>query len=148
NRVDFERLLALFYPTNLSIPSDLQTADEWTSILKLSTSYDFPTLRRRAISELGALTSAVDRIVLAQVHDVREWLVPAYCELVTRGRAVSMEEGERLGVGSVVKIWEVEGELRRGVLGGGVQGVLHPMCLERCCLLGVERAVKAKFGLV
>ncbi|KAF8161457.1 hypothetical protein B0H34DRAFT_652287 [Crassisporium funariophilum] len=106
---EFERLLSIFYPSNLA-NRGLTTAEEWRSILTLSIRWRFPQLKVLAIRKLGQVLSTVDKIVLAQAHGVLDvhWLLPAYAELCTMDRPVKLEDAEKLGMQTVLKIWQVQ----------------------------------------
>lgn len=130
-RTDFERLLSVFYPLNLSEP-DLKTTAEWTSVLTLSTKWVFTQLRQRAIKELEKLTGPTDRILLAKKYAVKEWYVPAYKELCIRRQAMTLEDGQKLGLDTVIKVWELQQEFE---------------CLDECCDEMHVAKVKERFGL-
>ncbi|CCL98133.1 uncharacterized protein FIBRA_00127 [Fibroporia radiculosa] len=108
---DFERLLSLFYPQNV-IDGDLSTVDEWTSVLALATRWDFAGHRDLAIARLAQLASPVDRILLARKYVVEAWLGPAYLALCKRDEALTMEEGERLGMKDVIMLSDIRQAIR------------------------------------
>lgn len=130
-RTDFERLLSVFYPLNFSEP-DLKTTAEWTSVLALSSKWVFSQLRQRAIKELEKLAGPTDRILLAKKYAIKEWYVPAYKELCIRRQAMTLEDGEKLGLDTVIKVWEMQQELE---------------CWEECCDEMHVAKVKERFGL-
>ena len=82
---------------------NLLSSEEWTSVLKLSTMWEFEDIRARAIKALGSLTLSkdsdlVDKIVIARKSAVSSWLVPSLHALVQRGRPLDLSEGDRLGL--------------------------------------------------
>jgi len=118
-KVDFERLLLIFYPSNL-VDQELFTVEEWTSILTLSDKWNFAQLKTLATRELGYITSTIEKIALSKQYNIGnpQWLLAAYRELCTRRHPLSLVEGEKLGLETVIKIWEVQHELTMGTSWG------------------------------
>lgn len=114
-KVDFERLLSIFYPSNL-IDKDLYSIEEWTSILTLSDKWNFAQLKTLATRELGSITSNIEKIALSKKYNIGnpQWLLAAYRELCTRRYPLSQIEAEILGLEIVIKIWEVQHDLTMG----------------------------------
>ena len=50
------------------------------------------------------MTSAVDKIVLANDYKIKDWLLDAYDEVCARREPLTIEEGQRLGMDTVIKI--------------------------------------------
>ena len=94
---------------------DLSTVDEWSSVLALSTKWNFDTIRDLAIARLLRLASAIDRIVLARTYAIDEWLVPAYLELTKRSAPLSLAENMRLGMEAVTLLGHVRVQARGGL---------------------------------
>jgi len=83
------------------------TLESWVSLLSFSTRFICDKTRARSIRELEAIQSQVDpieRIVLAVQHNIPQWLSGAYQELCQRHNPLSEEEGERLGLPTVIKL--------------------------------------------
>ena len=83
------------------------TLESWVSLLAFSTRFFCDKIRVRSIRELEAIQSRVDpieRIVLAVRHNIPQWLSGAYQELCQRQDSLSEEEGERLGLSTVIKL--------------------------------------------
>jgi len=83
------------------------TLESWVSLLAFSTRFICDKIRARSIRELEAIQSRVDpieRIVLAVRHNIPQWLSGAYQELCQRQDSLSEEEGERLGLSTVIKL--------------------------------------------
>jgi hypothetical protein len=58
------------------------SAEEWTSVLKLSTMWKFPTIRASAIQHLSTMPlKAAEKLLLAHKYHVNEWLLPALNQL-------------------------------------------------------------------
>ncbi|KAL1725242.1 hypothetical protein EV714DRAFT_277696 [Schizophyllum commune] len=94
--VDFDRFLSLFYPTRVG-KCDIQSAEEWGSILRLASRWSFPDLRELAIQELEITASPVEKIALARECHVPQWPLDAYANVCTRTRCLSADEAEALG---------------------------------------------------
>jgi hypothetical protein len=86
---------------------DVTTVEDWSSVLKLATQWDFASIRELAIEELSLIPSPVDQLILAHAYDVQRWLMPAYSALCERKEPLSKEEGRRIGVDDVVLIHQV-----------------------------------------
>jgi len=110
-KTEFERLLSIFYPTDLTKP-DIITVEGWTSILALSYRYIMPQLESLSIQKLHALTTPVEKIALAKKFDFgkkqhHNWLIPAYVDLCSRDAPLSLEEAEQLDMPTVIMVWNV-----------------------------------------
>lgn len=96
---DFEQLLkVLFHRTLTSSPDLLLSTDQWTSVLKLSTEWNFQRPRQAAVDALRREASAVDRVILSQRYKVEELFLSALNELVQRSDSITMEEAVRMGL--------------------------------------------------
>ncbi|KAK2463054.1 hypothetical protein APHAL10511_004709 [Amanita phalloides] len=109
-RIDFDRLLSCLYPFELMV-EEARSSEEWTSILKLATKWEFASLRQRAINELDGLASPIDKVLLGQDYDIPELRLPGYVDLCRSNVPLSEEDGERLGLKDVIKIYRVRQEL-------------------------------------
>ncbi|KAI0756345.1 hypothetical protein C8Q80DRAFT_1090969 [Daedaleopsis nitida] len=118
--VDFERLLALFYPRDV-LTGDLTTLEHWTSVLALATKWEFEAHRALAIDRLSRLGSPADRIVLARAYDIPNWLEEAYYHLCVREEALTLEEGLKLGMEDVIVLAELRQRIRAHGLSWGYQ---------------------------
>jgi hypothetical protein len=90
----------------------LSSKSEWTSVLHLSHTWNFPSMRSLAVRQLSSLTTPVDRVVLGRKYDIEHWLRPAYQAICEREEWLSEQEGERLGLRAVLKIGRVRQLLR------------------------------------
>ncbi len=157
---DFDRLLSILYPKCVNVsfkivcPSliprrnfrtcEIETKEEWISVLSLATRWDFTSIRELALSRLHSNSftasaqlnlSPADRIVLGLRFDVSEWLLPAYSELCMRTEALTLEEGEILGMQNVINIAQARQAIRypsnlnRSF--DGVQNLVREMCITR-----------------
>ena len=60
---------------------------EWVFILSISSRYDMDKLRQRAIRQIISHRPRIDpveKIVLAEKHNIPDWLAPAYASLCQR----------------------------------------------------------------
>ncbi|PFH52220.1 hypothetical protein AMATHDRAFT_84732 [Amanita thiersii Skay4041] len=123
-RVDFDRLLAYLYPEDLTVEGAKSTED-WSSILNLASRWGFKSLRERAISKLGAISSPIEKVVLGRGNNVLELLRPGYINLCQSTVPLSYEEGARLGMEDVIKIYRVRQEIWGGECSPDVQTVTN-----------------------
>jgi hypothetical protein len=94
------------------------TLDRWISILRVSTLYELPQVRERAIREINAERHEVEldpvrKIEVAQENKVPEWLARAYEALCQRERGLDDEEAQRLGVVTTNRLWAAREAVRR-----------------------------------
>jgi len=109
--VDFARLLWVFYNDDYTYDA---TIDVWSSILRVAHNWGFDKVKSLAIREMEKTTmSPVDKAVLARDCDVgNDWLATAYAELGARDAPLTKEEGQRLGLYSVIQLAEVREKIR------------------------------------
>ena len=91
---------------------NLLSLEEWTSVLKLSSMWQFQEVRARAIKAMESPTFSmesdlVNKIVIARRFDVSSWLVPCLNALVQREKPLDLLEGNRLGLEWVLKVGEM-----------------------------------------
>ncbi|KAH6907068.1 hypothetical protein BKA70DRAFT_1150737 [Coprinopsis sp. MPI-PUGE-AT-0042] len=116
---DFESFLKAFLPRASAMYDDRPalTAEEWTSVLKLSTQWLFNDLRKLAISHLSSTKmDAIDRICLAKEYRVYDWLLEGYEQIVHRlltfdaacgpQTILTTQEGKRIGGGCFRAQWD------------------------------------------
>ncbi|KAF7984290.1 hypothetical protein HWV62_15249 [Athelia sp. TMB] len=97
-KVDFIALLTVMFPERMR-------AKEWASVLKLSTLWEFETLRRQAIKEVSDSDPAV-KVVLGRDYHVKTLLEAGYRALISRDAGLSNEEKDQLGDKTSIKIYE------------------------------------------
>ncbi|KAH6894000.1 hypothetical protein BKA70DRAFT_1117533, partial [Coprinopsis sp. MPI-PUGE-AT-0042] len=108
---DFESFLKAFLPRESAMYDERPTltAEEWISVLKLSTQWLFNDLRKLAISHLSSTKmDAIDRICLAKEYRVYNWLLEGYEQIVHRlltfdaacgpQTILTTQEGKRIGM--------------------------------------------------
>ncbi|KAI6040626.1 hypothetical protein EDC04DRAFT_1459445 [Pisolithus marmoratus] len=90
--------------------------DQWISVLKLSTMWEFDELRNAAIQYLDPSSQRlhpVDKFVLALQYDIKKWLLPTLLELAARAEPINTEEGHRIGLENVVKLAAVREDIEK-----------------------------------
>ncbi|KAI6124775.1 hypothetical protein EDD16DRAFT_521522 [Pisolithus croceorrhizus] len=96
----------------------LSLADEWISVLKLSTMWEFASLRTAAVRGLEANVASpcrldlIEKVVFATRYDIKEWLLPSLLAIARRPNPISVEEGRRLGIETALKLASVREKLR------------------------------------
>jgi hypothetical protein len=82
-----------------AVSTDLN-ADEAMSVLKLSTLWDFPSVRHMAINSLSSFTleDPILKIVASQMYSIHDWLVPAVNALAQREQPLTLADVSRLKV--------------------------------------------------
>ncbi len=73
-------------------------------------------IRDLAINRLGSIASPVDKIALANEHNIKEWLVPAFTDLCTRFQPLTLDEGKKLGVDAVIKLATLKHEIKENLV--------------------------------
>ncbi|TFK74680.1 hypothetical protein BDN72DRAFT_833209 [Pluteus cervinus] len=103
---DFRVLVKLLYPMKgyKGVSISLET-DEWKSILKLATLWEFTELRESAIDSLASIiTDPVDKVVMSKEYQIDGWLLPALNALAQREKAISFEEAGKIGYETAFKL--------------------------------------------
>jgi len=104
---DFEKILWVWYSPVYR--RDAKPKDFWLVVLKLSTKWQFPEMKKLAVDELQKLEiDAVEKIVTYDKYQVdKSLLLPAYKHLCKRTNRMSTEEGEQLKMHIVLGLQEV-----------------------------------------
>lgn len=69
-------------------------------------------MRELSIKHLTSLATSADLIVLGHQYDVPQWLLPEYVELCTRPEPLSLEEGRKFGVDTVIMVDQIRHRIR------------------------------------
>src|SRR4051794_3058389 len=112
------------------------TRAEWVSILRLSTMWEFVSIREKAIAELSQLhtdLSVFDKILLAKECKVVAWLLDGYCELVAREQILTPEEAEMLGWETAVRLFRVREIYRKEFPTQPTAPITDPLCSCDSC---------------
>ncbi|KAI0927741.1 hypothetical protein AcW1_005180 [Taiwanofungus camphoratus] len=98
-KAEFVQLLRVLYPRKYA-QKDILTVDEWISVLKLADMWQFNMTRKCAIVALRKMLASdlLQRIVLAQRFEIKEWLLPDLNELARREEPLGMHEAEQIGL--------------------------------------------------
>jgi len=117
-KVDFERLLWVFYNEKYSIYE--ADVEEWSSILKLAHKWDFVEVQAFALRELEQLEMpALDKIILYHAHDIdRNLLQAAYGALTVRDDPITVDEGYLLGMETAIRLTHARETARAPVFSG------------------------------
>lgn len=97
-----------------------QGHEEWISILKLSTMWDFVDIKKKALIEVSATLHdmmPLDRILLAKEYKVPRWLFEAYFALVERNEPITQKEVDALGFDVVYRLLQIREESWRNSKG-------------------------------
>ncbi|KAF9442495.1 hypothetical protein P691DRAFT_738915 [Macrolepiota fuliginosa MF-IS2] len=109
---DFEQLLWIWYQTDYD--RSTATLQNWITILRYCTKWDFPKLKSLAIQYLETFDmDTVERVVLYQENLVPEIrLFPLYMKLASREERLGLAESRALGFDTIVLIHEARERLR------------------------------------
>ncbi|KZV69821.1 hypothetical protein PENSPDRAFT_580331, partial [Peniophora sp. CONT] len=102
---EFDAFLTVLLPNDYN--GYVLTKEQWLSVLKLSTLWDFLTVRMLAIRHLTPLLKRVplERLIVARTYNARnEWTESAIQELVERDEPLFMDEAAQLPWAYVVRI--------------------------------------------
>ncbi|KAL5631369.1 hypothetical protein ACGC1H_007028 [Rhizoctonia solani] len=99
-----------------------------TSTLRIASTFDYPALRKFAISKLeGMNLPAIERIQLSDEFSLPSWETPAFTELCSRKEPISQTEAEILGMTRFVEIARIRETERTRLavqFAGGIYGEL------------------------
>ncbi|KAF9445066.1 hypothetical protein P691DRAFT_785726 [Macrolepiota fuliginosa MF-IS2] len=120
---DFEQLLWVWYQTSKRmptppIPSDYDrstaTLQNWITILRYCTKWDFPKIKNLAIQYLETFDmDTVEKVILYQENFVPEIrLFPLYMKLASREERLGLAESRALGFDTIVLVHEARERLR------------------------------------
>lgn len=91
---------------------DLQTTEEWASVLELAYKWQFDAVCELAADKLAQVASLVDQVVLGRKYGLEKMLLSARVRLCEREEHISLEEGRRLGLDECIIIGEVRQKAR------------------------------------
>ncbi|OCB88008.1 hypothetical protein A7U60_g4793 [Sanghuangporus baumii] len=112
----FRAFLRVLFDPAYGLQSELQQ-DEWISVLQLSHMWSCDRLFALAISKLSVLeVDPILKIMLAKTYNIEAWLPPAYFSLVTRAEPLTLEDAEKLGMETTMKLTEVRESRYRWII--------------------------------
>ncbi|CAE6513633.1 unnamed protein product [Rhizoctonia solani] len=101
---DVYNTLKVIYASHIDGIPDFDSST-LTSTLRIASFYDYPALRKFAISKLeGMSLPAIERIQLSDELSLPTWETPAFTELCSRKEPISQSEAEILGMTRFVEI--------------------------------------------
>ncbi|KAI0366808.1 hypothetical protein BV20DRAFT_951470 [Pilatotrama ljubarskyi] len=108
---EFRALLRVIHHAPSYEEAEEPTMEDWISVLKLTTMWEFASLRRIAIDKLTPLVKTevdpVRWVCLARRHNVPEWVFPSLHALARRIQALQPDEVEPLGIATVLRMAQV-----------------------------------------
>ena len=107
---------------------DAEVSD-WEGILGLAVRWEFPEVKKLAVRELEKKIEIPDskRIKLYHAHNVdRNILIPYYARLCEREAHLTKEEGDDIGMETVILISAGRGEARAARLASGLRSPITP----------------------
>jgi hypothetical protein len=82
--------------------------EEWISVLKLSTMWEFLDTRELAITELSnRAINPITMALLARRYKCPKWLHAVYQDLVIRRETISRDEAQQLGWDVAIRIFHI-----------------------------------------
>ncbi|KEP48311.1 hypothetical protein V565_128090 [Rhizoctonia solani 123E] len=101
---DIYNTLKVIYASHIDGIPDFDSST-LTSSLRIASTFDYPALRKFAISKLeGMNLPAIERIQLSDELSLPSWETPAFTELCSRKEPISQSEAEVLGMTRFVEI--------------------------------------------
>ncbi|KEP47976.1 hypothetical protein V565_137670 [Rhizoctonia solani 123E] len=101
---DIHNTLKVIYASHIDGIPDFDSST-LTSTLRIASFYDYPALRKFAVSKLeGMNLPTIERIQLSDELSLPTWETPAFTELCSRKEPISQSEAEILGMTRFVEI--------------------------------------------
>ena len=120
---------------------------EWKSVLQLSTRWGFTSIRKLALSSIEPPTPH-DRLLLARMYSVDDWVVPALSALCERTTPLILLEAREMSIEDIVLVSTVREDIRDRTL--QVDAAEIPLYVEAKQLgaLGLEIPLHLRFPKV
>ncbi|CAE6449539.1 unnamed protein product [Rhizoctonia solani] len=126
---DICNTLKVVYASHIDGIADFDSST-LTSTLRIATLFDYPALRKFAISKLeGMNIPAAQRIQLSDEFTLPSWETPAFTELCSRKEPISQAEAEILGMSRFVEIARIR-ETERARLAVKFAGGIYQELLQ------------------
>ncbi|EAU91909.2 hypothetical protein CC1G_04676 [Coprinopsis cinerea okayama7 len=102
--IELRSLLKVMFP-----PPFVKTSlgvDEWEGVIKLTDMWGMARMKEHAARELAALLSEdpISRVVFGRRYKLKDWLIPAYNELIWREKPLDLRDLKMLGPGTTLQI--------------------------------------------
>ncbi|KAJ3508819.1 hypothetical protein NLJ89_g5550 [Agrocybe chaxingu] len=106
---DFQAFLRVLYPLGVPNHYDDLTSEEWQSVLRLSSMWEFQNLRDLAVQWLSkpGMLDYISKIQLGQSYDLHDWFVAGCGEIVRRNKGPRGEEMARLGHNMTERLYDL-----------------------------------------
>ncbi|KZT72454.1 hypothetical protein DAEQUDRAFT_705618 [Daedalea quercina L-15889] len=115
--LEFACLLACFYPRSIAKHDDMP-AEHWTLALDLAMKWQFNDVRELAVAQMKHVNTYAPTLALqvatARKHKMNDWYLDAFVKLCERGRPITPEEGELLGLVETVRLSAIRHKLHKG----------------------------------
>lgn len=111
---DFEMFLGVLYPEEFDM-CNASTVEEWVSILKLASCWDFASIKQLAIDQMAPITSCIDMITLGRRFNIAWWFSEGFTKLCSREEPLSDAEAARIGAHDTARIFRQREEIFRSV---------------------------------
>lgn len=118
---DFARFLWVFYNPKYSLYE--APLDVWLSILRLATRWGFNNVKELTVRELEKLEiESVDKISIYHEHNISKlYLIPSYVAIVKRDKPLTLHEGMKLGMETVLRTADARERARQRASESGVR---------------------------
>lgn len=122
---DFATLLWVWYSPKYRL--DRKSSDNWLVVLELSTRWQFLEMRKLAVEQLQNLKmDPVEKIAIYNKYEIdRSLLLPEYKHLCTRKGQMSIEEGEKVGLLTVLAIHQARERAMRSAVANEHRSLSH-----------------------
>ncbi|KAJ2924523.1 hypothetical protein H1R20_g12567, partial [Candolleomyces eurysporus] len=109
---EFRTFLKLLFPIHSKSTTVTLSKDEWLTILRLSTLWNFKEFRRLAIEHLHSqITDPLDLIQVGRRNFVPQWVVKGYEGLIKKQGAITEDESELIGYKTSVRLYIIRHDL-------------------------------------
>jgi hypothetical protein len=89
------------------------TKQDWISILKLATKWNFKDFRALALEKLTRETmDPIEKVSLAGAYDIPQWLRTGFDTLATRNEPLSVAEAKEIGYPVAIRVCQIREEIR------------------------------------
>jgi hypothetical protein len=89
--------------------------EEWTSVLHLSTRWEFASIRNLALASIDPPTP-LDQLLLARSYSVNHWVPLALSALCKRAAPLSVEEARKMEIEDLVLVATMREDIRDSTL--------------------------------